>query len=75
MIMAVADLSITKVMPSIPHDNNFLPWSSAIANSMAYILGIGLHSARRRILRRRKTFLLSLAKIEAKMVDTNIKIL
>ena len=66
-IMAVAELSITKGMPSISHKKESLMWSSSVANDLAYRVGIGLYFSRRRIPCCANKFLLSMTKIEAKM--------
>ena len=66
-IMAVAELSITKGVPSVSHEKESLMWSSTVENYMAYILGIVLYFARQLLTCHTNTFLSSLAKIEAKM--------
>ena len=67
MIMSVAELSIIIVMRSVSNKKGSLLWSYAVESYLAYRVVIGMNFARRHITCRTSTFLLSLAKIEAKM--------
>ena len=65
--MAVAELPITKSMPSVSHKKEFSLWSYDVADTLTYRVVIGMHIAGRSIPCCTNIFIFSLAKVEAKM--------